>query len=190
MTNDRGPGASESRGEVVLAPVDELPPALHDRKVENRAAYLCVEKEMQFGPATSRPEQRAKPPAGLGVAASAPRGPVRRPVRRAAQTRRACCRDGRGEPSSSPGERASAETGVSAALQSWLRRHWPSPGGRPKLRQCRWSRLARSITGRRRSSGARCRCVGCVRAECSGRRRSSSRITPHGTRLGGWLSRH
>jgi Arabinose-binding domain of AraC transcription regulator, N-term len=36
----------------------------------HRAADISVERETQFGPATSRPDQRAKPPAGLGVAAS------------------------------------------------------------------------------------------------------------------------
>jgi hypothetical protein len=32
---------------------------------KHRAAYLCVEKEAQFAPATSGPEQRAKPPPRL-----------------------------------------------------------------------------------------------------------------------------
>ena len=34
--------------------VDELAPALHDRKVKHRTAYICVEIETQFGPATPR----------------------------------------------------------------------------------------------------------------------------------------
>jgi hypothetical protein len=40
------------------------------------------------------------------------------------------------------------------------------------------------------ASGARCCGVGCVRAECSGRRRSCSRTAPHGTRRGSRLSGH
>ena len=63
---------------------------------------------------------------------------------------------------------------VSAALRSWLTRERLSIVVRPKPRQCSWHSLSRSIIDRRRSSGARCRGAGCFRADCSGRRRSSS----------------
>jgi hypothetical protein len=52
--------ARAKAGEVVLAHADELARAPHHRKFEHRAAYSSVKIETQFGPATSRPEQRAR----------------------------------------------------------------------------------------------------------------------------------
>jgi hypothetical protein len=128
----------------------------------------------------------AKPPAGLG-------GPRVTPSRFSPETRLAHDSDRmRGSPRWTrpslrhcPARGQTQRDRASAALRSWLRRERLSSVVRPKSRRCRWPCLVSSSLadeGLRRARG-----VECVRAKCSGRRRSCSRITAHGTRRGGRL---
>jgi len=95
-----------------------LPPRGMIARPKHRAADVSVEIETQFGPATSRPDNVPKPPAGLGLGVAASdtaRVSVRRQGWRTAQTGSVCCCDGRGEPSSSPDERQTQSQGERGA---------------------------------------------------------------------------
>jgi hypothetical protein len=106
-----------------------------------------------------------KPPAGLSVAASHTpavqsgdkAGPRLRPEACAAVM-------GQGILRHRPREWADAEQSERATLIV-ARGSTAVTLVRPKPRRCRWPCFARTITGRRRSSGARCRSVGCDRTK-------------------------
>jgi hypothetical protein len=106
--------ARAKAGEVVLAHLTSLRARGIIARSKHRAAYSSVEIETQFGPATSHPEQRCRP--ASSAAASDVLAVQSGDEAGERSDRRACRRDARGEPSSSPGAMASETTGQAPRL--------------------------------------------------------------------------